>query len=339
MILTRTPYRVSLFGGGTDYPEWFKHNHGAVVGMAIDKYCYVGVKHMPPGQELSPGNPLRYRVQYSKVNDCGSVDEIQHPAVRAALQYYKIDTPLEFHVFGDLPGRSGLGGSSSFSVGLLHALQLLFKMPMASDTGLQLAQEATILERDVIKEAVGFQDQVFAACGGLNKITFSDTTKIHPLGLAPEREKILTDSLVLVYSGGMRDSHVLAAKQISNVPKNTIQLDAMHEQVLEAVYLLTTNSEDTLSRNLGRMLHSAWQLKQKLHPDISTEQINTVYADGLYCGAYGGKLLGAGGGGFMLFCVEPSLMEGFILQMAKLNHNHCVRFGVDYNGSVPLVTE
>ena len=339
MILTKTPYRVSLIGGGTDYPEWFLAHRGAVIGMAINKYCYVGVKHMPPGQLLPSGEPLRYRVQYSKVDDCGSVAEIRHPAVRAALQYYNLDIPLEFHVFGDLPGRSGLGGSSAFAVGLLNALQLLFNVSR-QDSKFLLAQEAIALERDVIKEAVGLQDQILTATGGLNRLNFSITgSEVVPMNLAPEREALLTSSFVLVYSGTMRDSHVQAQKQIDKIPDNSIFLNRMLQLVEVLTDTLLRSREDSLVKDVGNLLQDAWGYKQALHPDISSPQIDELYQNGLNCGAYGGKLLGAGGGGFFLFCVNPDHMATFINKMQVLGHAHFVRFKVDRLGSRAIITE
>ena len=324
MNMTQTPYRVSLFGGGTDYREWFNEFPGAVLGMAIDKYCYVGVKRMPPGQNL------RYRVQYSKVDDCQTVDEIKHPAVRCALRYFGIDEPLEFHCFGDLPGRSGLGGSSSFSVGVLHALKSLFRE--AVDPWL-LADEAIFLEQEVIRETVGCQDQVFAAHGGLRYITFSKEGRtLRTLELKAERLRELESSLVLVYSGIMRDAHIMAAKQVACMPYKHTVLGRMKAMADEGMETLLNHKPVEL---IGHMLNEAWELKRALCPEVSTPEIDQLYEHGLRCGALGGKLLGAGGGGYMLFFVSIDKRQEFLARIEA----PCVTFRVAHAGTRVVIGE
>lgn len=325
MILTATPLRVSLFGGGTDYPAWFKEHPGAVLGMAINKYCYVGVKHMPPGQEL------RYRVQYSKVDDCQTVDEIQHPAVRGALKYFGLDTPLEFHCFGDLPGRSGLGGSSAFTVGLVNSLRRLLNHTEI-DPWL-LADEAIHIEQNVVKETVGCQDQVFAAHGGLRYITFNGSGRtLRTLELQADRLRELEASLMLVYSGTMRDAHVMAAKQVASIPNKQAILRCMKSMADSGMSLLLDHAP---IEELGPMLNEAWELKKALCPEVSTPDIDQLYAKGLSCGALGGKLLGAGGGGYMLFFVPVGRGNGFINQIGA----PCVRFHVAHSGTRLVISE
>ena len=308
MILTRTPLRVSLFGGGSDYPAWFlEHAPGAVLGFAIDKYVYVGVKRMPPGQLGADGAPLRYRVQYSHVDDCQSIDEIKHPAVRAVLRYLPSDDPLEFHMFADLPGRSGLGGSSACAVGLLHALSA---RNGTAPTPLTLAREAIAFEISRIGETVGFQDQLFAALGGMRFARFgrngSDISK--PLELSPARLSELESSLVLVYTGTMRDAHAMAAKQIERTPQNKYLLKTLAQFARDAHKLLSQNRPLSF---FGALLNSAWSIKRELHPEISSPGIDALYWRGLALGALGGKLLGAGGGGFMAFWIPPSRRARF----------------------------
>lgn len=329
MILTQTPYRVSLFGGGTDYPAWFNEFPGAVLGMAIDKYCYVGVKHMPPGQNL------RYRVQYSKVDDCQTAEEIKHPAVRGALRYFELDEALEFHCFGDLPGRSGLGGSSAFAVGLVHALKRLFAHRFeyqACDPWL-LADEAIFLEQEIIRETVGCQDQVFAAHGGLRYITFNQEGRtLRTLELQLERLQELESSLVLVYSGTMRDAHVMAAKQVAAFPHKHTVLGRMKAMADEGMEVLLNHRPLT---RIGEMLNEAWELKRALCPEVSTPEIDHLYEHGLRCGALGGKLLGAGGGGYMLFFVPIDEREAFLADIGA----PCVFFRVAHAGTRVIIGE
>ncbi len=303
MILTQQPLRVSLFGGSTDYPEYFIQHGGAVLGAAINQYVYVGIKPMPPGQDL------RYRVQYSKVDDCQTVAEIKHPAIRSALQYYKIDTPLEWHCFGDMPGRAGLGSSSAFCVGALKALQTHLDLP-SSPYPTELASEAIAFERYMIPETVGYQDQIFAAVGRINFITFDRFgAQVQPLKLSAEREQELEQSLILVYSGSMRDAHLMAAKQVSAIPQSDKALSDLVELAHKGKEILL--SENYPLKLIGTMLHDAWRAKKQLCPEVTTPNIDALYQRGLDCGAIGGKLLGAGAGGFMLFFVPPQQMLRF----------------------------
>ena len=326
MILTQTPLRVSLFGGGTDYPEWFMKNEGTVLGMAINKYVYVGLHAMHPGQES------RFRVQYSKIDDCQEIVQIKHPAVRAALQYYGVDTPLELHCFGEMPGRSGLGSSSSFCVGLLKALQEHLNLPRL-ESSLALASEAISFERHMIPETVGFQDQIFAAVGGLNYITFNKTeSAVQQLKLPPERLRELEQSLVLVYAGGMRDAHVMAEKQVVAIPNNDTTLERMLWLAQEAKTVLLNENKPLCA--IGQMLDATWQLKRALCNGIASPEVDALYHKGLRLGAIGGKLLGAGGGGFMLFFVPPERDCEFERGIGSL----CVGFKISQHGcrTVPL---
>ena len=319
MILTATPYRVSLFGGGTDYPEWFRENHGAVLGMAINKYCYVGVKRMPIGQDL------RYRVQYSKVDDCMAVSEIKHPAVRGALQYFGVDTPLEFHCFGDFPGRAGLGSSSSFTVGLVHSIRTLLKL--GNTDPWKLSDEAIFIEQDIIKEMVGCQDQILAAHGGLKYITFNnDGRTLRTLDLPTKRLTELESSFVLVYTGIMRDAHLMAAKQVAEIPSKYEVLCRLAQLADEGMEILLNHKPLNV---IGEMLNEAWELKRALCSEVSSPDIDALYERGLSCGALGGKLLGAGGGGFMLFFVPPEHRQEFMAMIGS----PCATFKVSHQGT------
>ena len=332
MILTRTPLRVSLFGGGTDYPAWFERNNGAVLGMAIDKYVYVGVKRMPPGQSM------KYRVQYSKVQDCMSVAEIQHPAVRGALEFLKVDQPLEFHILADQPGRSGLGGSSAFVVGLLHALHRQLVPSREPLDAWQITDAAIMLERDIIKEAVGCQDQIFAAHGGLKFLTFDDMGRTQrTLDLPGHIIRELEQRLVLVHTGTMRDAHEMAAKQIARIDDgcNGGPLRRLAELAREGLEMLLSGT-DRERLQLGDLLAESWATKRLLHEEIASPSINALYERGRQLGATGGKLLGAGGGGFMLFFV-PNL-DG-MLKLKREIGAPCVDFRIAWQGSQVLVNE
>ena len=323
MILTATPLRVSLFGGGSDYPEFFMSSPsgGAVLGMAINKYVYVAVQDMHPGQDS------RYRVQYSKVDDCQTVVEIKHPAVKAILQYYGIDTPLEFHCFGDMPGRAGLGSSSAFCVGTLKALQLHFNLP-TTGSPLDLASEAIAFERHIIPETVGFQDQIFAAAGGMNFIEFGPRgSKIQRLALPVERLLELEQSLVLVYSGSMRDDHKMADKQVAAIPNKSTAISNLTSLAQQGKEILL-DTKQPLS-HLGNLLHEAWVSKRDICPEVTTPDIDALYMKGLSLGADGGKLLGAGGGGFFLFFVPPERRAFFEHQIGSL----CFPFQIAHLGS------
>jgi len=334
MILTQTPYRVSLFGGGSDYPEHFREHGGATLGMAIDKFCYVGVKSMPPGQERSPGVPLRYRVQYSRVDDCVTRDEIRHPAVRGALQYYGIDEPLEFHCFGDLPGRAGLGGSSAFTVGLAHALRVhggINRLPVDAEV---LARDAISIEREVVKEAVGFQDQITCTLGGVRAVEYTgeDQWASRCIPLRPEFSAVLVHCLLLAYTGTMRDAHAMAARQIEALPQRVRVVRRMVAQARE--WALHFSSEVILSPTaLGAALREAWELKKAIMPEITTPDIDALYERGLKLGATGGKLLGAGGGGFFLFCVLPEHRDAFVREIDV----PCVAFNVCTHGTRVII--
>ena len=358
MILTRTPLRVSLFGGGTDYPSWFTEHGGATLGMAINKYVYVGVKHMSPGQLGWDGQPIRYRVQYSHVDDCCDPNDIKHPAVRAAIQHLELDDlSLEFHIFSDLPGRSGLGGSSSCTVGILHALDLLIVTDLHREYGgfrgintatdRELANYAIGLEQDVIGETVGCQDQIFAALGGVRTLEFrtDESWEAAPLFLSHERQLELESSLLLVMTGIMRDAHEMAARQVTEqrlnqgavvanvscTPKFALHL--MAQQAQQATALLS--DEEQSLEQLGPLLHEAWMLKRGLADGVTLPEVDELYAHGLKCGATGGKLLGAGGGGFFLFFVPKKNQDTFRRRIGR----PVTEIKIEHRGSHVLVNE
>ncbi len=327
MIISRTPFRVSLFGGGTDYPKWYLQHGGAVLGFAINKYCYISIRPLPPFFEY------RHRIVYSKVENVNEISDIQHPAVRGVLMEKGIDIGVEIHHDGDLPARSGLGSSSSFTVGLLNALAAL-KGPMVDKK--QLAREAIRIEQQVIQEHVGSQDQVWAAYGGLNRIEFlkNGDFDVQPAIVAPVRRKALLDSLQLYFTGFSRSASEIAKKQIDNIDRRQKHLETMKGLVDEALVVLQSDGRPL--SEIGVLLHESWRLKRELADDITTPEIDSIYAAAREAGATGGKLLGAGGGGFMVLFVEPAKRAAVYERLSKLVR---VGLGIDDVGSKIVVYE
>lgn len=299
MIISRTPFRVSFFGGGTDYPAWYEENSGAVLGTTINKYCYITCRYLPPFFEH------KYRIAYSMVEQVHDIEEIRHPSVRETLKFMGITRGMEIHHDGDLPARTGLGSSSSFTVGLVHALYAL-KGIMPSK--MQLAKDAIHIEQEIIKENVGSQDQVLTACGGLNRIAFSgkNNIEIKCITIKPQRLELLQDHLMLLFTGFSRTASEIAGEQIKQTAHKKRELSEMYQMVDEAINILNSDS-DLL--DFGKLLHESWQLKRSLTGKISTPYIDYIYQTALNAGATGGKILGAGGGGFILFFVKPELQN------------------------------
>lgn len=327
MIISRTPFRVSLFGGGSDYPKWYRKHGGAVFGFAINKYCYISVRPLPPFFEY------RHRIVYSRVENVTEIDEIQHPAVRGVLMDQEIDIGLEIHHDGDLPARSGLGSSSSFTVGLLNALSALKGHMMVKR---ELAEQAIRIEQHVIAEHVGSQDQIWAAYGGLNRIDFlkSGDFDVRPAILTAARRKELLGSMLLFFTGLSRYASEIAKKQIENLDKRESQLRTMVGLVDEAIDVL--QSDDRPIREIGELLHQSWRLKTELADNVTTPEIDEIYEAARDAGAVGGKLLGAGGGGFMLLFVEPDKQPAVTERLKNLVR---VNFDVDEIGSKIVVYE
>jgi len=295
MIITRTPFRISFLGGGTDYPTWCDSNSGAVLSTTIDKYCWITCRRLPPFFEH------KTRVTYSFIERVNSIDEIQHPSVRECLRFLSIEEGVEIHNDGDLPARTGLGSSSAFTVGLLLALRCLQGKMVPKD---QLARDAIHVEQRMIMENVGAQDQVAAAFGGLNFIEFgkNGTFRVQPVPLPSDRLKRLQDCLMLFYTGVSRFASEVAGEQIKNIPNKTEELLTMRTMVDKATSILSGNSD--LS-DFGRLLNESWLIKKRLSTRVSSQIIDQIYETAMNSGALGGKLLGAGGGGFMLLFVEP----------------------------------
>jgi len=321
MIISRTPFRISFFGGGTDYPIWYEQHGGAVISTTIDKYCYITVRHFPPFFRH------KYRIRYSKWEDVQDIRDIEHPSVRACLQYLNIEQGVEIIHTGDLPARTGLGSSSSFTVGLLHALHAL---KGTVPTKQQLALDAIHVEQNIIKENVGSQDQANAAHGGFSKILFGGTHKVRVSPIEVERERLdkLQGKLMLFFTGFTRTASDIVIDQIKSTPQHTRELSAMRDMVDEA-YDILTGTADRLD-DFGKLLDQHWQYKRSLTSKISNPDIDAIYKAGMDAGAFGGKLLGAGGGGFMLFYVPLERQDEV---REKLKHLVHVPFAFEKTGS------
>jgi D-glycero-alpha-D-manno-heptose-7-phosphate kinase len=321
MVITRTPFRISFFGGGTDFPPWFREKGGTVVSTAIDKYCYISCRHLPPFFQH------RHRIVYSLIENVREVAEIKHPAVRAVLSELRFDKGLEIHHDGDLPARSGLGSSSAFTVGLLHALHAL-EGRMSSQRA--LAEQAIYIEQTVLAENVGCQDQIAVAFGGLNRIEFNldGSFDVRPVICRQDRVQALESRLMLFFTGVTRFSSEVQAAHVANVSKFGDNLTRMRDQVDAAIAILSDPETDI--DDFGRLLDEAWRLKKTLSDKVSNNQIDSIYEAGRAAGSLGGKILGAGGGGFMLFYVPPERREAVERALSGLIH---IPFRFERNGS------
>lgn len=321
MIITRTPFRISFFGGGTDYPGWYREHGGAVLATTIDKYCYITCRRLPPFFDH------KHRIVYSHIENVKHNDEIQHPAVRAVLNWAKVEDGMEIHHDGDLPARSGLGSSSSFTVGLLHALQALNGQMASKDA---LARDAIHVEQNIIGEHVGSQDQVSAAFGGFNRIEFhrNDSFDVAPVILPRHRRQELSDHLMLCFTGFSRIASDIAKSKIDNLQKRERELKLMRAMVDEAIALLQDESEPIDS--FGTLLDASWQYKRSLSDRVSTPEIDQIYQAAMDAGAGGGKILGAGGGGFLLLFVKPERQAAVRERLKDLIH---VPFDFEDSGS------
>jgi len=321
MIITRTPFRISFFGGGTDYPPWFRENGGAVLATSIDKYCYISIRHLPPFFDH------KHRIVYSQIENVREIDEIQHPAVKAVFSWANIKDGLEIHHDGDLPARSGLGSSSSFTVGLIHALSALEGRIASKEA---LASNAIHVEQNIIKENVGSQDQISAAFGGFNRIEFlrNDSYDVTPVILPAGRTEELQSHLMLCFTGFSRIASEIAGAKIANLKNKATELRRMHEMVDEAIRLLQNPSIPI--EEFGTLLDSSWQYKRSLSDRVSTPEIDALYDRAMRAGAIGGKILGAGGGGFLLLFAKPE-KQAFIRE--ALNGLVHVPFKFENSGS------
>lgn len=320
MIISRTPFRISFFGGGTDYPAWYRVHGGAVLATTINKYCYISCRYLPPFFEH------RVRVVYSKIENCQTIDEVNHPAVREVFRYLKMDRGVEIHHDGDLPARSGMGTSSAFTVGLLQAGYAL-KGHMPSKE--QLARESIHIEQERLKEVVGSQDQVLAAYGGFNHIVFlpNGEISVRPMTLTRDRMGELNSHLMLFYTGIKRTASEIAESYVNNIDGRKRQLRIMKDLVEEGISIL--DSKDDIS-GFGELLHEAWEAKRTLSSSVSNAQVDEIYHAAIGAGAVGGKLNGAGGGGFLLLFAPPSKQQKV---REKLNMLIYVPFKFEFSGS------
>lgn len=296
MIITRTPLRISFFGGGTDLPDYYRKYGGEVLSVTVDKYLYITCRHMPPF--FSYKNRLSYG---SKVELVNSLEEVEHPAIRETLRFLNIQYGLDMHYNTDIPSRSGIGSSSSFTVGLLNALYGLNGTMVSKH---RLAMDAIHIEQNMIQEAVGSQDQTAAAYGGLNHIVFrkDGEIEVHPVTIKENRLHELNEHLVLAFTGFQRFAKNIEKDKIERIGNHIDNLTVMKSYVTQALEILNSGTD---IREFGSLLNETWEKKKRLSEKVSSKEINAMYDLGMKNGAIGGKLLGAGGGGFMLFFVAP----------------------------------
>jgi len=312
MYISKTPLRVSFFGGGTDYPEYFQNNPSAVLGGTIDKYIYT------TATDLAPFAMQKYRVSYRVVEDCDTIDEISHPVIREVLREHKYDVPTGFYTVSDLPGGTGLGSSSSFTVGFINLINQL-KHNDAVSNAETLAIDAIRLERDILNENVGVQDQTHAAYGGLARYDFAmnnDQIDIarQPLELSASRAATLNSCMILVYTDIVRHASNILSEQIEHTKQgsNASYLSTMYDMAAEGKSILERDSDDMeVMKELGNLLNQGWSLKKNLSNGVTNTTVDDIYNTGMDMGAYGGKLLGAGGGGFVMFLLDPALIPEF----------------------------
>jgi D-glycero-alpha-D-manno-heptose-7-phosphate kinase len=327
MIVSRTPLRVSFFGGGTDYPEYFRRARGAVVGMAIDQYVYVSMLR------LSEILEYRYRISHATVETAAEPRAIAHPVVRHVLSHYQVEAALDIGVMADLPARSGLGSSSSFTVGLLN---LVFALQQRLATKLDLARGAVFVERELLGENVGAQDQYHAAFGGLNRFDFVDErARVSPVLMSGPCLAALTGSLFLLYTGVTRLASETLGEQMRRTRSGAADQDLSHLLALvdQAVDVLEGDDPERMLAAFGAMLHEGWQTKKRLSSRVSGPDIDALYEAARAAGATGGKLCGAGGGGYLLLLVPPDRQAGF---RDALRGRSIIPVGLDSTGSTIL---
>lgn len=292
MIISRTPFRISFFGGGTDYPQWYKKNKGSVISTTINKFSYINVRYLPPFFKY------KYCIRYFKREEKENINQIEHPSVRETFKYFKINEGIEMVHNADLPALSGLGSSSTFTVGLVKAISALNGKML---TKKELANYAIEIEQNKIKENVGSQDQTAAAFGGLNRIDFMGSKTsfvVNPIILDKSYEKKFEENLILIFTGQSRRGELIAKDQISKIRDKKDQYKKMYDLVNEADYILKNRKN---LDGLGELLNYQWKLKKTFSDKITNPEIDKIYSMAIKAGAIGGKLLGAGNGGFMLF--------------------------------------
>lgn len=326
--LTRTPLRVSLFGGGTDYPAYFQRQPGAVVGFAINRYIYISALKLQGAQDYN------YRIAYSKLERVNAIGDIEHPIVREVLNYWGVEERLDLSVQSDFPAGSGLGSSSAFTVGFVNLVGAIFGRRL---DGFELARMATYVEQDLLHENVGIQDQLHTALGGLNRFDFhGEEIRATPVKVSDGILKELNRSLVLVHSGLVRRASDAAATKISAISsgKSDAALATLYAMVGDCVGLLESRKD--IVPELGRLLDEGWTIKQSLSPDITNDAVNALYATARRAGAYGGKLCGAGGGGAVVLLIDPDRLHELEAALAPYV---VVPIEIDHAGSIILQAE
>lgn len=310
MIITRTPYRISLFGGGSDHPKWYRENGGEVISFAIDKYCYITTRLLPPFFEH------RFRISYSKIELTKTISEIKHPAVRAALQKYCSKDSIEISHAGDLPARSGIGSSSAFAVGLIHSLFLIKGHEFSKES---LAQAAIDLEQNDLNENVGSQDQIACSLGGFNYIKFGGEQDwaVERLNLCKERLEDIEQRVVLIYTGLERFSSDIQANLLLGLDKKASLINRTVELARECLSLLSSSSDLDF---VGELLKESWALKKQMNSHSVTPELEEVWDRSQKAGALGGKVLGAGGGGFCMFWVGREGRQEFLNKFGVGTH-------------------
>lgn len=322
MIISKTPVRVSFFGGGTDYPDYYKVFGGSVLSTSIDKYIYITV------MKTNVFSEFKYRISYSKLQTCHDLEEIEHPVVKAAIKYLNIPYGLEINIISDLPARTGIGSSSTFTVGLLHALYAL-KGKMVSKQ--QLALDAIYVEQVLLQERVGVQDQMAAAHGSLNHMLFTDgSLQVNPVIISRERKELLQGNLLMFYTGLSRYASVILEEQVKKTQDNVIntELKDIRDMVDRGLEILCDNTQDI--NEFGRLLHKGWMKKKMLSSAISNNFLDDIYEKATIAGAIGGKLLGAGGGGFFVFYVPPANQDKVRAALSDLSE---VNFRFENDGT------
>ncbi len=327
MIISKTPFRISFFGGGTDYPDWYLKNGGEVISTAINKHCYISCRYLPKFFDH------KYRIVYSVIESVKKINDIMHPSVREVIKWSKIKNGLEIHHDGDLPARSGLGSSSSFTVGLINVLEALQGKIISKEN---LALNAINIEQNIIKENVGSQDQIAVSYGGFNHIIFDESGSFHvnKIIIPEERIKELNSNLVLLYTGVSRIASKVAEDKIKNIANNFKELNFIKSLVKEGKDILN-NSKRNLN-DFGDLLKLSWDYKKKLSGKVSTQIIDEIISFSCLNGARGGKVLGAGGGGFVLLFVPPENQKNLLEKLKKFVH---VPFKFESSGSKIVVYE
>jgi len=301
MIIIRTPYRISFFGGSTDYPAWYREHGGAVISTTINKYSFLVLRKLPPIFDY------KYRIRYYDRQETNTIEDIKVPVIREAIRHMGFSNGLDITHHGDLPNRTGVGSSSSFTVGLLHGLSVLQNRQI---TKRDLALQAINLEQNILGESVGSQDQVAAAFGGFNKITFGGASEFlcSPMHISKDALEQLESWVQVFFTEQLRNASDIAEKKIENIKAKSVDLNIVKQITEEAEKILFSSSVDRI-KELARLMNEQWQHKKTIEKSITNSEIDEIYKKGLQAGAIGGKLLGAGGGGFMLFLTPPYKQE------------------------------